>query len=507
MATTPSGVLLFGGTNGSFYLNDTWLFNDTTNSWSQVSTSLTPPARRGHAMAATPSGDVLLFGGLGNSLNLFNDTWLFDTTTNSWSQVSTSLTPPARAQHAMAAISSGVLLFGGFDEFDSSNFLSDTWLFNTATNSWSQVSASSAPSGRHQTSMVTTPQGALLFGGFDGTGFLNDTWLFNASSKTWSLLSTASAPSARASHAMATTPSGGVLLFGGFIPPTEPGPEGTPIDDTWFFDIATNTWSPVSTSSAPPARYGHAMTATPAGVLLFGGKVEFGPAGIGGIDDTWRYGSSSPSASPSPSVSPTPARSFPDVPLDYWAYPEIMSLVRGGVINGYPDGAFKPEFPVTRAEFAKMALLSLGYAQEFPESPSFPDVAKEEWYYGYVEGAVMHGLVKGYPDSTFQPQGNITITEILTVCVRAQGWEEVAPPDPPPYILLQDQDDSVRAITADDWYYGTVGAAAQYGLLLFPDKEQIMTAGGGSSEYEVRFNAAASRAQTAIFLARMRGVP
>jgi len=210
---------------------------------------------------------------------------------------------------------------------------------------------------------------------------------------------------------------------------------------------------------------------------------------------------------PTPTASPTPSLSFPDVPADYWAYTEIMSLVEAGVVNGYPDGTFKPEFPVTRAEFAKMALLSLGYALEFPETPSFPDLVKEEWYYGYVEGAVKHGLVKGYPDGTFQPQGNITMAEILTVVVRAKGWEEAAPPGPPPFILLHDRDDSVRAITAEDWYYGTVGAAAQHGLLLFPDHEQITTAGGSSGEYQLRFNTAATRAQTAVFLARMRGMP
>ena len=206
------------------------------------------------------------------------------------------------------------------------------------------------------------------------------------------------------------------------------------------------------------------------------------------------------------SVSPTPSLSFPDVPSGYWAYGEIMDLVGAGVINGYPDGTFKPEFPVTRAEFAKMALLSLGYALEFPDTPSFPDLEKGEWYYGYVEGAAKHGLVKGYPDGTFQPQGNVTIAEILTVIVRAKGWEETAPPGPPPFILLHDRDDSVRAITAEDWYYGTVGAAAQNGLLLFPDYKQITVAGAESGEYEVRFNTAATRAQTAVFLARMRGL-
>jgi outer membrane protein assembly factor BamB len=206
---------------------------------------------------------------------------------------------------------------------------------------------------------------------------------------------------------------------------------------------------------------------------------------------------------PTPSSTPSSPLSFPDVPSDYWAYAEIMKLVGEGVINGYPDGTFKPEFPVTRAEFSKMVLLSLGYSQEFPSTPSFPDLDPTEWYYGYVEGAAKHGLVKGYPDGTFKPQGNITLAEILTVIVRAKGWSEVSPPGPPPYIFLHDRDDSVRLITAEDWYYGVVGAATQNGLLLFPDYSQITAPGAGSGEYEVRFNFPATRAQTGVFLSRM----
>ena len=287
-------------------------------------------------------------------------------------------------------------------------------------------------------------------------------------------------------YSAATVDGNGVIYFGsadGKLYALKPNGE-----KKWAFDAG-------AVVAAPPA-------------IGKDGTIYFGSAdgNLYALEET--PASPTPTTSPTPTVSPTPtpSLSFPDVPSDYWAYHEIMDLVGAGVINGYPDGTFKPEFPVTRAEFAKMALLSLGYALEFPDTPSFPDVAREEWYYGYVEGAAKHGLVKGYPDGTFQPQGNVTIAEILTVIIRAKGWEETAPPGPPPFILLHDRDDSVRAITAEDWYYGTVGAAAQNGLLLFPDYKQITVAGAESGEYEVRFNTAATRAQTAVFLARMRGL-
>ncbi len=170
---------------------------------------------------------------------------------------------------------------------------------------------------------------------------------------------------------------------------------------------------------------------------------------------------------------------------------------------GYPDGTFKPEFPVTRAEFAKMVLLLFGLSSETPIRPSFPDVTPEHWAYGYIEGAVKNNLVLGYPDGTFKPEGNITIAEVLTVIVRAKEWALQDPPGPPPLIFLRDRDDSLRTIDSLDWFYQYVGTAAQKGLLLFPDYPQIAESGASSGEYIVRFNSPSTRAQTAVFLRRL----
>ena len=285
MAATPSGVLLFGGIGTFFdpFLNDTWLFNTATSTWGLLDTgSASPPKREGHAMAATPSG-VLLFGG-DDGQNKLDDTWLFNAANNTWTQVATTGTrPSARHWHAMAATPSGVLLFGGDDGSSYPlRFLNDTWLFNTVTNTWGLLdTGSSAPPRRQFHAMAALPSGdVLLFGGMDGSfSSLNDTWFFNTATNTWGLLDTGSAsPSARVFHTMAATPSGDVLLFGGY--------DSTPRNDTWRFNTATNTWGLLTSShSAPTARYRHAMAATPSGVLLFGGLDDSGSR-----NDTWLYG-------------------------------------------------------------------------------------------------------------------------------------------------------------------------------------------------------------------------
>ncbi|MCR4428290.1 MAG: PQQ-binding-like beta-propeller repeat protein [Caldiserica bacterium] len=191
---------------------------------------------------------------------------------------------------------------------------------------------------------------------------------------------------------------------------------------------------------------------------------------------------------------------FSDVPSDYWAFPEIRNLVQEGIVNGYPDGTFRPENPVTRAEFAKMILLTCDYAPEYPDSPTFPDVPREEWFYPYVEGAVKQGLVVGYPDGSFKPQGNITIAEVLTVIVRAGGF----PLQDPSLKILVPEGDSLRFIDSGDWFFRYVGAAEQNGIICFPDYPQITIPGPGAGENSiVKFNHPATRAQTSVFLARL----
>ncbi len=191
---------------------------------------------------------------------------------------------------------------------------------------------------------------------------------------------------------------------------------------------------------------------------------------------------------------------FSDVQAGYWAFAEIRSLVHEGVINGYPDGTFRPENPVTRAEFAKMILLTCDYAPEYPGSPSFPDVPRDEWYYPYVEGAVKHGLVVGYPDGSFKPNGNITIAEVLTVIARAGDF----PLSEPPSNILIPEGDSFRSIDQNDWFFGFVGAAEDNGIICFPDYHQIVAPGPGAGDsFIVKFNTPATRAQTSVFLSRL----
>lgn len=210
------------------------------------------------------------------------------------------------------------------------------------------------------------------------------------------------------------------------------------------------------------------------------------------------------SFNPPPVSSPTPTTSisFRDLPNEYWASGEIAALVKRKAINGYPDGTFRPEAKVKRSEFAKMAVLALNLPLVLVEYPTFPDVPGNHWALTYVETAYANDLVKGYPDGTFRPDGEVALAEVLTVIVRAKGWNQQDLPATP-VILVEEADGSIRNMQPDDWFRPIVGTAVIHELLRFPEDSHLAKPGGGSGEWSLAFNSPTTRAQTAFLLARM----
>lgn len=101
-----------------------------------------------------------------------------------------------------------------------------------------------------------------------------------------------------------------------------------------------------------------------------------------------------------------------------WAKNEIQVLASKNMISGYPDGTFKPDKSVTRAEFVSMLIKALGIKQNVPDVPTFSDVNKADWYYGVVEAAKSAGIASGY-GKEFKPDMQITRQEMMVMVVNA----------------------------------------------------------------------------------------
>lgn len=111
----------------------------------------------------------------------------------------------------------------------------------------------------------------------------------------------------------------------------------------------------------------------------------------------------------------TSVSDFPDVLPDRWSSKHIATLATGGVLEGYPDGTFKPGNFVTRAELATIA--SRFDELSFLDTNIFPDV-EGHWAEKYINSAAAKGWVEGYPDGTFKPDAYITRAEFVTLVNR-----------------------------------------------------------------------------------------
>lgn len=111
----------------------------------------------------------------------------------------------------------------------------------------------------------------------------------------------------------------------------------------------------------------------------------------------------------------TYSSTFNDVAKDCWAANYIGYMQQFGIVTGYEDGSFRPDAPVTRAEFAAIASRFEKLTQG---SASFTDVPGTHWAVRYINFAATRGWVTGYEDGTFKPEHSITRAEVAAVTCR-----------------------------------------------------------------------------------------
>jgi parallel beta-helix repeat protein len=134
----------------------------------------------------------------------------------------------------------------------------------------------------------------------------------------------------------------------------------------------------------------------------------------------------SPITSPSTPTTPTAQVAFKDVPNNYWAQTFIQELASRNIIKGFPDGNFRPNDPVTRAQFA--ALLSQAMNRPTKRSNvTFADVASNFWATTAIQKAYTTGFMSGYSATTFRPNENISRVQILVSFANGLGYAPTKP--------------------------------------------------------------------------------
>lgn len=111
-------------------------------------------------------------------------------------------------------------------------------------------------------------------------------------------------------------------------------------------------------------------------------------------------------------------KSFSDVSGSHWANDSIRKAVQQGWVNGFPDGTFKPDRPITRAEMAVMIGHAEGIAARIPTSRPFQDVSQYEWYSSMLQAMKLEGKLQGVEPNRFKPDGKASRAEFTVLLYR-----------------------------------------------------------------------------------------
>lgn len=180
-------------------------------------------------------------------------------------------------------------------------------------------------------------------------------------------------------------------------------------------------------------------------------------------------------------VNPLPggATAFKDVAPNYWAKSYIEALASKGVIAGFPNGTFKPNEPVTRAQFA--AIINKAFSpQAIRQAKTFRDIRSNFWAYSAIQTATRGGFLAGYPNNTFKPQQQIPRVQVLVALANG--------------LALTTNNQNVLSVYSDasqipNWAQGSVAAATAKQLVVnYPTATQLSP------------NRQATRAEVAAFV-------
>jgi N-acetylneuraminic acid mutarotase len=221
--------------------SETWTYDFDTDTWTNMEPVEAPYGLRGPRMVYDAESDrMILFGGweVGNSTKggAFEEVWAYDYNTNTWTKMDPKVSPPGRNYHAMAydAESDRVILWGGDGPVPVD--VRSVWSYDYNTDLWEELESSGAPAPIAYGAMVysTAADRIFLYAGLEF-------WSFDYNTNTWAQLSDSPMPGNLLYQAMAYIgKSDRIILYGG-------GPNlDFHKDNTWVYDLNTNTWTDVT---------------------------------------------------------------------------------------------------------------------------------------------------------------------------------------------------------------------------------------------------------------------
>ena len=271
---TGSEMIVWGGWDAAHANFDSGgRYDPLTDQWTATSSVLAPSARHEHTVVWTGT-EMIVWGGTNASQGPNLDTGgRYDPATDTWHATSTVLAPAARVLHSAVWSGSRMIIWGGGDS--SGTPLASGGLYDPVADRWSNTSTTAAPTRRYEHSAVWTGSSMIVWGGWGVVGttstFLSTGGRYSPATDSWTPISSASAPSARA-EAPAVWTGNEMIVWGGRW-----GWGGYDLLDTGGrYDPVTDSWLATSTTAAPLHRSNHTAVWTGSEMLVWGGSCEHG---------------------------------------------------------------------------------------------------------------------------------------------------------------------------------------------------------------------------------------
>lgn len=179
---------------------------------------------------------------------------------------------------------------------------------------------------------------------------------------------------------------------------------------------------------------------------------------------------------------------FPDVPISHWAWAFVERLANAGITSGFPDGTYRPENNVIRAEIAIFLLKGINFPTNYnpPQATdfNFSDI-ENHWARHWIEALRASGITGGFADGTYRPDQAVTRAEMAVFLLKAVNGPGYSPP--------------VAAATFSDveghWAQNWIEALRSEGIT------------GGYPDGSYRPDNTVSRAEMAVFIINTFGLP
>jgi N-acetylneuraminic acid mutarotase len=266
MVWTGSKVIVWGGWTGGSNYGDGAIYDPSTNTWSAMSSSGAPSARNS-AGAVWTGSKMIVWGGCTDGTCPVNDGGVYDLASDTWTAMTTTGAPVARNNGMQAFWTGTEMLVWGGDGCDDACPVATGGRYNPTTNTWTAITATNAPDARLMSSQVWTGSELIVWGGLDATGTaVSGTGKrYNPTTDTWTNMSATGAPTARLA-ALTVWTGAKMLLVGG------QAYNGALFASGGQYDPVADSWS--SVASAPVSRVCSDGGWNGTGLFVWGGSTN-----------------------------------------------------------------------------------------------------------------------------------------------------------------------------------------------------------------------------------------